>query len=167
VNEGPKTDPVEAALSEVVAGLDGPDATEVRRLVRTGLGALDTTAPPEFIAEEEIAPAAALEPVERLGWAREFALRPQVEALNGRAWNLVTALQDGEGEPDQLADEASALLSELEDIDLSGLDGDRLERVQRSRNEAIADTRWIMSGGEGPASLRAGHRQRRTAGDEH
>jgi hypothetical protein len=155
-------DPLEDAIGQAMQGLDDRDASEFRRLVREGLEHLDTTAPPEFIAREEIAPAAALAPDERLAWAQEFALTPSVRRLNQRAWQLVTDLQDGNRNPAELAAEAEGLLGEVQSVDLSPLDGEGLRRVQRLRNEAIADINYVISGGTGPASLRGGHRLGRT-----
>lgn len=152
-------DPIAAAIEALSVGLDADDAAALAGLVRTGVEAMDTTAPPEFLAREEIAPAGELPPADRLAWGREFALTPVVARLNSRAWNLVTALLDRSCPADELAPDAEALLAELEAVDADELEGERKDRVVRLRNEAIADARWVMSGGEGPASLRAGRRR--------
>ena len=163
MTRGGADDPIEGAIASVVEGMDAGDAAATAALVRDGIERMDTTAPPEFLAREQIAPAADLAPQDRLDWAREFAVMPLVVRLNGRAWQLVQALVDGSRPRGELSDEAEALLAELEAVDLGGLGGERLDRVVRRRNEAIADARWVMSGGTGPASLRAGrHKNRAT-----
>lgn len=149
-------DPIAAAIESLRSGLDEDESATLARLVRSGVDSLDTTAPAEFIAREEIAPAAELAPAQRLDWAREFALAPVVARLNNQAWQLATALVDRSRPPDELAAEAEALLARLEAVNTDELSGERRDRIVRRRNEAIADVRWVMSGGQGPASLRAG-----------
>lgn len=163
MTSGSADDPIEVAIASVIEGMDAGEAAATAALVREGIARMDTTAPPEFLAREEIAPATDLAPQDRLGWAREFAVLPLVARLNGRAWQLVQALVDGSRPSGELSDEAQALLANLEAVDLDGLEGERLDRVVRRRNEAIADARWVMSGGSGPASLRAGRHKNRPA----
>lgn len=151
----PDHDPIEEALRQVADGLAPGDAQVLRQLVDDGLEAMDTTAPADFLAREEIAPAADLPPDQRLDWAREFAMTPVTNRLNAQALELVRRLVD-DGPSDELAERASELLDQLEAIDPEPLGEERRRRVYRRRNEAIADARWVMSGGEGPASLRAG-----------
>lgn len=150
------SDPIAAAIESLRRGLDEQEGAQLDRLVRSGVDRLDTTAPPEFIAREEIAPAAELAPAQRLEWAREFALTPIVSRLNNQAWQLATALVDRSRPADELAAEAEGLLAQLEAVNAEELSGERRDRIVRRRNEAIADVRWVMSGGQGPASLRAG-----------
>lgn len=153
------SDPVDQAIAALCAGLDDEAGDTLARLVRAGVERLDTTAPPEFIAREEIAPAAELAPGERLDWAREFALRPVIARLNSRAWQLATALAEQSRPVDELTADAEMLLTELEAVAVDDLSDERRQRLLRLRNEAIADVRWVMSRGTGPSSLRLGRYQ--------
>ena len=152
---GGQNEPIAAAIEEATRGLSDADGRRFERLVRLGLERMASSAAGADLADE-LAPAKELRADHRLAWAEAFAIEPVVRSLNRRALAMVKAFTRSSGEREELRREAEAIMSELDRLDLDGLDPDDRRRLQRSVGEARIESRHVLSDGEGPRSLRAG-----------
>lgn len=124
-------------------------------LVRLGLRRIASSASPADLAED-VSAAGELSKDRRLSWAEAFALEPLVRQVNRRALAMVMAFAGDATPREELHREAEAILAKLDDISLGELDDEDRKRLQRLVGEARLESRYVLSDGAGPRSLRAG-----------
>jgi hypothetical protein len=149
------SDPVSKGIARATEGLGETEAKEFETLVREGLGHIGPGATEEGLAAE-VAQATDVPPGERVPWARKFEAKQRVRELSGRAWRLLEDFKAGDRPPDDLRSEASALLEEARSFDLSRLDDPELEDLRYDIGDVEMECRFVLSGGQGPVSLRGG-----------
>ena len=149
------SDPVAEEIARATEGLGETEAKEFESLVREGLSHIGPEADPEGLAAE-VKRAADVPPEKRVPWARRLRAKLAVRALSGRSWRLLEDFKAGNRPPDDIRSEATALLEEARSFDLSRLDDAELEEFRYDVGDVEMESRFVLSGGQGPISLRGG-----------
>lgn len=152
---GSVADPVGEAIARATSGLAAGDAAKFEAAMRAGLGQIGKEAPPEALAEE-VKQAEAIPPAERLEWARDYAVRQEVRRLSRDAWNLLQQFKTRSLPAKDLEQRASALLDEARKFDQGRLKKASLSELRYDLGDVEMESRFILSGGKGPVSLRGG-----------
>lgn len=152
---GSVADPVARAIARATSGLAPGDAAKFEAAMRAGLDQIGKEAPPEALAEE-VKQAEAIPPGQRVEWARDFAVRQEVLRLSRSAWNLLRQFKAKSLPAADLEQAATALLAEVRGFDQGRLQKPSLSELRYDLGDAEIECRFILSGGHGPVSLRAG-----------
>jgi hypothetical protein len=152
---GSVADPVGEAIARASLGLAAADVAAFEAAMRAGLSHLGDAAPPEALAEE-VKQAEAIPPGERVEWARDFATRQEVGRLSREAWTLLQAFKSKSLPAKDIEQRATALLDAARTVDQGRLKKARLSELRYDLGDVEIESRFILSGGKGPVSLRGG-----------
>ncbi len=152
---GSVADPVADAIARATLGLSPGDAAKFEEALRAGLDQLGKETPPEALAEE-VKQAEMVAPGERVEWATDFATRQEVRRMSRASWNLLQQFKARRTPDKELQEKTTALLEEVRNFDQARLRTPNLRELRYELGDVELESRFILSNGKGPVSLRGG-----------